>query len=114
MIGFNDGPEIEHAFLVFGGFPHNQSLVEDHYVLAQGDHQSFFDLGEGSGLKDCQVTRNNNITMLRFSLPKKATSHLAHSFSEGKKIYLWLAHSHSDDFEHHSAKRIGQWIELKQ
>lgn len=113
MIGFNTSQSIKKSYLVFGAFKNSFSEVEDHWVRDFGDHVALFELAEGAHLLNCRSFQIGRKAFLEFSLPIKPTSKYSPAFEKGSRKFVWLAYSDSDDFDHHSTKRIGKWITFK-
>ncbi|MBV6647876.1 MAG: hypothetical protein KI790_20620, partial [Cyclobacteriaceae bacterium] len=112
LVGFNDKENIVGSHLVFGAVEDGFVMIEDHCVTAYGQHRSLFDLASSSSIRDFDCYEANGKTAMSFSLPTDTRCKYAFDLNKGQKIYIWLAYSESDDFNHHSRKRIGRWITL--
>jgi hypothetical protein len=112
LIGFNQKSDIVGSYLVFGTVKDKASIYLDKYVRGFADPVSVSGLGEESDLQMLRLQESEGSTYFTFSLPIKSQCAHCPSFPVGSRQYIWLAYSVSDDFDHHSRKRIGRWITL--
>jgi hypothetical protein len=111
-LGFNLRDEIVGSNLIMGAVENGIVKVEDHYVLRHGEHRPVDSLGGTTAVKEAQGSEDRGGTIIRFTIPQKAIDQFHFDLSSGTPLYLILAYSLEDDFDHHSAMRVHQKVIL--
>lgn len=105
-VGFTEGRRIEDTNLIQGCFHEGEVFMQDQYVTDFGEHPPVEALGVPSRISSVEGRQQNGNTIISFSILKEKLDKLHYDLSEGKEINVWLAYSVSDNFDHHSRKRI--------
>ncbi len=111
-IGFTEGSNIVDTNLIQGRVKNGSIVIEDQFVTGFGKHPTVESLGVPSRISNLRGEEYNGVTTISFSIKQKKLDELHYDLSEGKEINVWLAYSVSDDFDHHSRKRILRKITL--
>ena len=111
-IGFTENEDIMDSNLIMLKVDDNQVYGEDQYVVGFGKHPTVESLGEEPRIFNLSGEEKDKETTVSFSITKEKLDEYHFDLSEGKEINIWLAWSVSDDFDHHSRKRILRRIEL--
>jgi hypothetical protein len=111
-IGFNEKNQLKGTNLIMGSAEHGFFKMSDRYIVKTGDHQSVIALGEPESLSERDVTEQKNKTTMSFRINRVAKDNLHKNLNPGTKMYLLLAYSNSDDFDHHSSMRTSILITL--
>lgn len=111
-IGFTEGSEITNSNLIQGCVVGDRVVVQDQFVTGFGEHPPVEALAVDSCISNEEGIQENGKTTISFSMITEKRDKLHYDLTEGKKINVWLAYSVSDDFEHHSRKRILRRIVL--
>ncbi|MCB9676349.1 MAG: hypothetical protein H6737_14595 [Alphaproteobacteria bacterium] len=98
-VGFGARPGLAGSVLVMGAHGPQGSVVEEH-VAQPPRHPRRVDLGEPPGLLEGRAEERDGRTTVRFRWA------LDPALRVGEPVYLTLAWSHEDDFDHHSARRV--------
>jgi hypothetical protein len=111
-IGFNEQSDITGTYLIMGNVKNNKPQVVEYYTLSPGKYKSISELGGKVEVNNINGNENNENTKLQFSLPIKSSCQYKRDLTKGKKYFLVIAYSRSDDFQHHSMMRTSLKIEL--
>lgn len=111
-VGFTEGTGIVNTNLIQGRSKEGEVHMEDQYVVALGKHPKVEELSVDPRIFDFEGVEKDGNTTLSFSIYKAKVDDLHYDLSEGNEINVWLAYSVSDDFDHHSRKRILRTIIL--
>ncbi|MEP5614281.1 MAG: DOMON domain-containing protein [Cyclobacteriaceae bacterium] len=111
-VGFTEGRRIEDTNLIQGCFREGEVFVQDQYATGFGEHPPVEALGVPSRISNIHGKQQDGNTIISFSIHREKLDKLHYDLSEGREINVWLAYSVSDDFDHHSRKRILRSIKL--
>jgi len=111
-LGFNERDDIVGTNLIMGAVVDDQIIIEDQYVVKPGEHPPAEQIGGQSAIMTASGSEQNGQTTISFSLPQKAVDQYHYDLSPQREIFLILAYSREDDFEHHSLMRKHVKIEL--
>ncbi|MEQ9403011.1 MAG: DOMON domain-containing protein [Cyclobacteriaceae bacterium] len=111
-LGFTHGTGIVNSNLIQGAVIDDEVIVQDQYVTGFGEHPPVEALAVASCISEIQGIEAAGITTISFSILKQARDKLHYNLTEGVEINIWLAYSVSDDFSHHSMKRILRTVKL--
>jgi calcineurin-like phosphoesterase family protein len=111
-IGFNAQSDITGAYLIMGNVKKNKPKVVEYYTRSPGKYKSISELGGEVEVNNINGNENKENTKLQFSLPIKSSCQYKRDLTKGKKYFLLIAYSRSDDFQHHSMMRTSLKIEL--
>lgn len=111
-VGFTRGSEIVDTNLIQGHVSGGGVFIQDQYVTDLGKHPPVEELAVESRIFNVSGKEEDGQTTLQFNIFKAKVDNLHYDLSEGNKINVWLAYSVSDDFDHHSRKRIFREITL--
>ncbi len=111
-IGFTENEDIVDSNLIMVRVEDHKAYGEDQYIVGFGKHPEVTSLGVPSRISDVSGHENSDGTTISFSITKQQMDSYHFDLSEGNEINVWLAWSVSDDFDHHSRKRILRRIEL--
>ncbi|GAB4246249.1 MAG: hypothetical protein Tsb0034_25180 [Ekhidna sp.] len=111
-VGFTKGFGIVKTNLIQGCISDGKVFIQDQYVTDVGKHLPVETMGVESRIFDLDAIESDGTTTLSFSLFKAKVDDIHYDLSEGNTINVWLAYSVSDDFNHHSRKRILRKITL--
>ena len=111
-IGFNDHDHINQAYLVMGRVVNKKTEVVQYYTSRPGQYRPISQHGATPNVEDIFGEQNDKRTQIKFSLPIQAMSKFERSLLPGKDIFLILAFSREDDFQHHSTMRTSLKITL--
>jgi hypothetical protein len=88
-----------------------QVLIEDRYIVRPGLHKAKPELGSPEQLTEQTGREEGNHTTIGFVLPLEKQDKFSHQLVPGQFLWLLLAYSQEDDFEHHSMMRT--WAEIR-
>lgn len=111
-IGFTETGELLNSNLIQGNVVNGEAFVQDQFITGFGEHPPVEALAVSSCISDVGGKQKSGQTTISFSIMKKKVDRLHYALPEGKEIHVWLAYSVSDDFSHHSRKRIRRKIIL--
>lgn len=112
-VGFNTVRQLPSSMLIMGAvYPDGSVMVQDHVIVAIGEHKARTALGLASRLGPVAGEQTRNLTTVQFSLPTEATDDLSLPLEMGLDYHLILAYSVDRDFQHHSRVRIWERITL--
>jgi len=111
-LGFTENKDIVDSNLIMMKVDDDLVYAEDQYVTGFGKHPTMKTLGAKPQIFDLGGSEKNGETTVTFSIANKKLDQYHFDLSEGNEIFVWLAWSVSDDFDHHSRKRILRKIEL--
>ncbi|MEO9482198.1 MAG: DOMON domain-containing protein [Ekhidna sp.] len=111
-VGFTTESSIVNTNLIQGYVSDGEVFVQDQFVTDLGEHPPVEALAVAPRIFDISGGENKGSTTLNFSIYTKKVDNLHYELAEGNKINVWLAYSESDDFDHHSRKRILRQITL--
>ena len=111
-LGFTENDDIVDTNLIMMKVDDDLIYAEDQYVVGFGKNPTVKSLGVESRIFDLDGNEANGKTTVSFSISKDKLDKYHFDLSEGREINVWLAWSVSDDFDHHSRKRILRKIEL--
>ena len=104
-IGFNDRNNIVGSDLYLLHVVNGKATGQDMYVKAAGDPRLDQTLGGTDDLKIISGQEENNETTIVFSLPLASADQNDFQLEAGKDMWLILAYSAHDEFDHHSRMR---------
>jgi hypothetical protein len=110
-IGFNTKSGLKGTNLIMATIKNAEVEIEDHYIIAAGDHQKVEDLGGKNHLLEFSGTESLTETKIIFTLDTQADDH-HHHLKAGHEYFILLAYSRSDDFDHHSTMRTEVKLKL--
>ena len=105
-IGFTEDEDIVNSNLIMARMKNGMPYAEDQYIVGFGKHPTVESLGVESRIFDLSGTEENRSTTMSFSISQEKLDDYHFALMEGTAINVWLAYSVSDDFNHHSRKRI--------
>ena len=111
-LGFTENEDIVDSNLIMMKVDDDLVYAEDQFVTGFGKHPTIQTLGGTSRIFNLDGNEKKGHTTVSFSITKEKLDQYHFDLSEGNKINVWLAWSVSDDFDHHSRKRILRKIEL--
>jgi len=111
-VGFTENEDIVDSNLIMLKVEDDLVYGEDQYVVGFGKHPTVESLGVESRIFNLGGNEERGRTTVSFSIIKEKLDDYHFDLSEGNEINIWLAWSVSDDFDHHSRKRILRRIEL--
>ena len=111
-VGFNTKQEITKSNLIMGAAEHGHFKMSDRYVVSFGNHKSVLSLGGNEAILDRNVIENEKGSIMTFKIKVKSEDTYHYNLIQGEEIFLWMAYSREDDFEHHSAMRTSIKITL--
>ena len=109
-VGFNTRNDIVGSNLIMGAVSAEVPRLADHFVVGIGDHQSVAQLGGTPQVNLLEASEKEGQTMIRIRLAADAHDEFHHDLRSGESIYLILAYSVDDDFDHHS--RLRQHVQV--
>jgi len=111
-IGFNTTSSIKNAYLLMGNVVNEKPSVIEHFTINSGNYSPVKDMGVEESVSSVEGYESEENTVIKFSLPVKATNIYARNLDKGKEYVMILAYSQSDDFQHHSIMRTSAKIKL--
>lgn len=111
-IGFNTQSGTTGAYLLMGNIINGKVNVIEHFTKSPGSYSPITKLGAESQVENIEGIEENNNTLIKFSLPKKAFSKYQKDLSEGNEYTMIIAFSREDDFQHHSMMRTSEIVKL--
>ena len=111
-VGFTADDKIVATNLIMQKVDDDLVYGEDQFVTGMGQHPTINSLGGVSRISNIQGTEKGKQTTVSFTIPAKKLDQYHFDLSEGNEINIWLAWSISDDFDHHSRKRILRTLKL--
>ncbi|MEO1254885.1 MAG: DOMON domain-containing protein [Bacteroidota bacterium] len=111
-IGFTEGNSIVDTNLIQGCVMNGKVMIQDQFVTGFGEHPPVEALAVPSRIFNLSGEEKHGTTTISFSIYSNTLDKLHYDLTEGKEINIWLAYSVSDDFDHHSRKRIMKKIRL--
>ncbi|MEM8531362.1 MAG: DOMON domain-containing protein [Chloroflexota bacterium] len=109
-VGFNIQNDIVGSNLIMGSVADGVPRLADHFVVGVGDHQPVAQLGGTSQVELLKASEKDGQTMIRFRIAADARDEFHYDLRSGSSIYLILAYSVDDDFDHHS--RLRQHVQV--
>lgn len=111
-VGFTETGDLMNSNLIQGNVVRGKHEVQDQFITGFGEHPPVEALAVPSCISETGGKQENGKTTISFSINSRKKDKLHYDLVEGKKIKVWLAYSVSDDFDHHSRKRILREITL--
>lgn len=111
-VGFTDTGDLMDSNLIQGRVTNGTVFIQDQFITGFGEHPPVEALAVPSRISEVEGVEVNGETTITFSISKKKMDRLHYELSKGQEINVWLAYSVSDDFDHHSRKRILRKITL--
>lgn len=111
-VGFTETGDLMDSNLIQGRVKGDDVFVQDQFITGFGEHPPVEALAVPSRISNIDGEEVGGKTTISFSMTKDKMDKLHYDLSEGKEINVWLAWSVSDDFDHHSRKRILRKIVL--
>lgn len=111
-VGFTETGDLIDSNLIQGRVKNGNVFIQDQFITGFGEHPPVEALAVPSRISDVEGEEKNGNTTIIFSITKDRMDRLHYDLLEGKEINVWLAYSVSDDFDHHSRKRILRKIKL--
>lgn len=115
LVGFNDRPGLDGARLFFTRVRAGRVEAEAHrtdFRFPAPFHQRIAAHGGVEDFRDLAGEIRDGVTRTRFTVPLVPNGARHVPLSPGKRVYVILAWSVSDDFDHHSRMREAAWITL--
>jgi hypothetical protein len=110
-VGFNTQPTLEGSLLILGAVEDGKVRVEEH-IAQPPKHPTRISLGGRSALRRFEAQEQDRETQVSFVLGLSLQDQIAPVLSLGASVYLTLAFSQEDDFQHHSIMRTSVQITL--
>ena len=110
-LGLNSESSLSKTQLIMGNMQKEALNLVEHYVLQPGDYRPVESLEQTSVLADQFGAQCAIGSTFRFSLPLNANDDFHQNWQEGQSLYLLIAYSNHDDFQHHSVMR--SWVEVE-
>ena len=104
-IGFNSRNSIVSSDLYLFHVVDGQTTGQDMYVKAAGDPRLDLDLGGTDDIQIVSGTEGQGKTRIVFSLPLSSTDKNDFKLAPEKELWLIMAYSTHDEFDHHSRMR---------
>lgn len=111
-VGFTETGDLMDTNLIQGRVKEGKVFIQDQFITGFGEHPPVEALAVPSRISELEGEEKNGFTTIVFSISKKKMDKLHYDLPKGKEINVWLAYSVSDDFSHHSRKRILRKIVL--
>ncbi len=111
-IGINESDNLTGTNLIMATVSGNAANLSDRSIIAPGDHRSVETLGCKSHVRLISGSEQAGATNIQFALKLQSSDRYHYSLSAGKKIWLLMAYSESDDLMHHSLFRTSKQIML--
>jgi len=111
-IGFNEKEGLVGTNLIMGTLRKDKLSMTDDFIVSFGNPQPIEKLGGSNQLSNQKGKEKGGRTTIHFSLHTKAADKFHINLEKGKTIYLLIAYSISDDFDHHSIMRTSAKITL--
>lgn len=111
-IGFNEENHLVGNNLIMGKIVDGQAIVSDRRIVGFGNHKAVEDIGGKNHLSNIGGKEDANGSLLQFSLTIESMDDFHYDLSKEKTLFLLIAYSESDDFEHHSRMRTSVEIRL--
>ena len=104
-IGFNTKETLTGTNLIMGAVENDFYRVDDRYIIGPGNHKNTLEIGGKEAVSSIHGNEQNGTTSIFFTVPINAIDKYHQDLTKGKTIYLLMAYSMVDDFEHHSIMR---------
>lgn len=111
-VGFNDSDDIVGADLVMARVESGQSEARHFYVVRAGDPRPVESLGESSIVRNVDGRISDGVVEVHVRLDPALGPGRSFDLSPGTNLYLIVAYSVSQDFDHHSRMRRHVEVEL--
>ncbi|UTW63973.1 hypothetical protein KFE98_07485 [bacterium SCSIO 12741] len=112
-VGFNRQSGIVGSALIMGANRDGVSQVEEQFVIGPQQHPPVSKLGSATSIAEAICVEKNGVSEMTFCLPLQAQDKWHCDLQSSGPIYVALAYSREDDFDHHSAVRTEVKITLK-
>lgn len=112
-VGFNDRNSIVGSDLLLFNSIDGVAMASDLFVKEFGNPARDEDLGGENNITVVRSTENESFTKFVFTIPIRSGDPNDFVHHLGKKAWLILAYSESDDFDHHSRVRKHVAFELQ-
>ncbi|WP_456459487.1 DOMON domain-containing protein [Reichenbachiella sp.] len=109
-VGFNETNSLNGAYLLMSRVYDSCPEVVEHTVLSHGVYRPIEEVL--TSVADVEGIENMIASRIQFSLPTSNYAKHAKMLEEGQQIYMTLAYSESDDFQHHSIMRTTVQVQL--
>jgi hypothetical protein len=110
-VGFNTQSTLDGSLLILGAVEAGMVRVEEH-IAQPPKHPNRIHLGGSLALRRFEAKEQDGETQVSFVLDLLTRDHVAPLLSLGALVYLTLAFSQDDDFQHHSIMRTSVQITL--
>lgn len=111
-VGFNENPSTDGAYLLMGNIIHSKITVTEHYTLSPGNYKPFSQLGAAENISIISGKESSTQTTITFKIVFDERNKYQEQLQEGKSLYMIMAYSRADDFQHHSMWRESVKITL--
>ena len=111
-IGFNESDALKDTYLLMGSISPVGTTVKEYHVFRPGDYQSFESIREPESVDKIHGTENENGTKIAFRLPQTSFFQYAKQLEPENELFLTMAYSLEDNFDHHSIMRTSVKIKL--
>lgn len=110
-IGFNETNELTGTYLIMTRVYSTIPEVIEHHVISPGNYRPIQNI-DIDQIADVGGEETQNHSSIRFSLKADNSNNFRKRLTKGKYIYMTLAYSISDDFQHHSVMRTNVQVRL--
>lgn len=104
-LGFNNQTGLTGTNLIMANIIDGKITLSDRYTSRPGQHDAVDKIGGMNHLTLISGKETEQGTTVKFSLPKIPNDKYHKRLELAKPIYLLMAYSHFDDFDHHSIMR---------
>ena len=112
-VGFNDKNDIVHSDLLMFAIKDEQIIAEDRYVKGFRDYPIDEEQGGTTNIEVIKGKETKKGTTVTFKIPLQSGDEKDFQHQANKDVWLILAYSTSDDFQHHSVMRKHRKVRLK-
>ncbi|MEM9985902.1 MAG: DOMON domain-containing protein [Bacteroidota bacterium] len=104
-LGFNEQNDIVGSDLKMMAVAAGKIIVDDQWVTAPGVHPSDETMAGHTNIRVLSAEEADNFTQFHLRLPLVTSDKNDLSLKAGQSLWLIMAYSVSDDFDHHSRMR---------
>lgn len=113
LVGFNHpGRGLEGARLFFFALDADGRVLAEEHEARPPRHAPRRTLGEADRIEVRRASERGGTTQVSFRLPARPRTGVGVRLTSGREVELILAYSVSDDFDHHSRRRVHQRLTL--
>lgn len=111
-IGLNEDREFVKSNLIMAAEINGQTVFEDQFITGMGIHPKVSTLGGQSHVTHAEIISTEQGRKLKLEIKTRPQDDLHYKLLPNRRVYLTLAYSHHNDFNHHSTQRQSVWINL--